>query len=128
MRHDPERSAYIAVEENSVTFTCTFLADPLPESATWLLNGITIQTELKKYTVTRNSENLGSVYNLTEQLTIESVVRQDAGTYRCIGANTHGRSMDEQNLTVIGMVHIMSLYMQYHALCICSASHSDCYR
>lgn len=98
---DAERMAYVAVEMKSVIFTCSFLADPMPY-VTWLLDDVTIDINQNRYTVTRNYQDLGSIGNFTEQLTIVGVVREDAGTYTCTGINSHGSTQAVQNLTVIG--------------------------
>lgn len=102
VRYDSARTSYVAVEANRVTFTCTFQADPLPR-VEWQLDGMTINTEQREYTVSSSYVNMGvPLGNYTEQLTVLSVVRANAGLYTCIGSNSHGSAQADQNLTVLG--------------------------
>lgn len=110
VRIDPNRMAYVAVEENSVILTCSFLADPRPD-VRWLFNNVTIDTNQPRYTVTSIYQNLGSTGNFTEQLNIVSVVREDAGTYTCVGVNTHGSAQARQNLSIIGIQSVTIIHM-----------------
>ena len=99
--NDSNRMSYVAIEADTVSFTCSFLADPTP-SITWMLNSMEINTEDTQYVVTTDDQDLGSIRSITQQLTIESVVRGDTGTYTCNVSNMHGSAQEEQNLTVLG--------------------------
>lgn len=86
---DEERMAYIVTEKGSVTFTCSFLADPTP-NVTWLQDGKSFDTNQPHYIVDKRTTSLGSIGNFQEDLTIISAVLEDSGHYICMVANSLG--------------------------------------
>ena len=98
------RGNYVAVEKDMVMLTCSFLADPRP-NVTWMRNGTDIraQTEIR-YQTENSYQDLGTIGNYTETLTILSVSNMDEGNYTCLGRNEHGSEMvtADRPLEVIG--------------------------
>lgn len=100
---DDRRMAYVAVETSRVNFSCSFLADPVP-NVTWLQNGVLIVTNQPRYSVERKGDIMGRpIKNITDILTIKSVVLEDSGNYTCFVSNMLGSSSPAaEELVVIG--------------------------
>jgi hypothetical protein len=94
---------FVAVEGSSVSFRCSFQADPEPNVA-WLLDGELIDTDRSlRHTLERvyGSTNQ-AIGNFTEILEIKDTVEEDSGEYVCSVSNSHGSSSASEELVVIG--------------------------
>ena len=98
-----EGADFIILETGSVSFVCSFLADPLP-SIQWLRNGQPIVTaQPLRYTLESTFTDLGSIANISQMLTILRVLEQDSGLYSCDVSNQYGRGKTSDiSLVVFG--------------------------
>ena len=88
------------VEGSSLTFNCTFQADPEP-SVLWKHNGNTLQSSDKHQITSRFSSYLSIGYS-EHTLTVNNVDKNDAGNYTCRASNSYNTSTVAETVEVIG--------------------------
>ena len=79
------------------TFRCDVYSNPIQQSVSWMFSGITIVSDGLRITATNTL------------LTINSVQREDKGSYSCVVTNEYGSQQSSATLS-IGTIIVPSLY------------------
>ena len=98
---------YTVNETESVVFTCSATGIPPPEIS-WMRNGVRFNQNNTRVTVSDPtmpelySTDGGDTYFVSRNLTLDSTMDSDSGTYTCVASNVAASVTQHLQLTVQG--------------------------
>ena len=92
-------NGYSLVYGGNITIPCTITSSPSLDSSRWTFTKEGTSQDI--YVTNGGRYSIAANINAPD-LTIQTVVFDDSGTYRCIGTNAAGDGSDNVTLTVTG--------------------------
>ena len=100
----------IAYEGENVTITCTAAGISLP-SVNWTrANGCNLTDNRYVISNTSSSVIVNYTYQVTRNLTIMNIVREDAGVYSCLVTNGMGTAQTKSNVNITVLCKLIIIY------------------
>ena len=94
-------------ETEPVVFTCSATGIPPPEIS-WMRNGVTFNQSITRVTLSDPtvpaiySTDRGDIYFVSRNLTLDSTMDSNSGTYTCVASNAAASVTQNLQLTVQG--------------------------
>ena len=113
----PENFAETVNETDSVTFVCVVVGIPAPNISFYWNETLLDQSTDQRITLTDNSEPqdfqtvTGTVFRISQNLTLDNTIDNDSGTYTCVASNAAANVTRNFDLVVQGeRIFVACLY------------------